>query len=184
MISLLLILSSCSFNIKVFGNTYKYGEIPAQNLEDVETNLIKLEKFKSMPSLVPYDFEKENAKEEFELIKTNCIEAINNSYQKRVNDAYEVAYGLLGMGGSCFYIATLFCQRYWGKFLCMENVYQVYDPQPGDILYYFDGGLGVEHWGIYLDENCSLQGNYNGTTILINGYYLNNASYPIFLRFY
>ena len=183
-ISVTLIFAALFYNNVVLGFTFKNNEINEIDFDEYEDNYVRLENFSTIPSIVPYDNKIIVDYDHFEDIASEFTDTVNNSYQKKLNDAYDIAYGLLGRGGSCFYIASLFVEQFTGKVLCDSNCYQVFDPEPGDVLYYFDGGLGVEHWGIYLDESHSLQGNYNGTTIIWNSIYLNNASYPIFLRMY
>lgn len=96
--------------------------------------------------------------------------------------ALEIAKLLEGSYGSCIEIADKFLTMFYGRQLYVENSITVDNARPGDILYYTDGGLGVEHWGIYLNEQYSLQGNFNGSALIINGYELNNATYPIIRR--
>lgn len=98
------------------------------------------------------------------------------------NRAFIIAESLVGRFGSCLEIADIFLSEFFGRNIFAEQSIIVDEPRPGDILYYANGGLGVEHWGIYLNEDYSLQGNFNGSTIIMSGYLLNNASYPIFRR--
>lgn len=99
-----------------------------------------------------------------------------------VTDAYSLAQQFIGMGGDCFYVAQQFTYAYLGNY-AIGSAYAIspYDAQPGDVIYYTDGGIGYEHWAIYLGGDRALQGNFNGTTIIGN-VYLNNASEPQFRR--
>ena len=120
------------------------------------------------------------------LDETNPKDVINNAIDlnniKLYDKAFLIAQSLVGRFGSCLEIADLFLSEFIGRNVYAEDSIIVSTPRPGDILYYSNGGLGVEHWGIYLNEEYSLQGNFNGTTIIMNGYLLNNASDPIFRR--
>lgn len=98
-----------------------------------------------------------------------------------LNSAWDIANFLVGKPGTCFYIASLFVEMYQGKEHKIANAYEVSEPMLGDVIYYADGGLGIEHWAIYLGDNLALQGNYLGTTI-IGPVYINNASEPIYYR--
>ena len=98
-----------------------------------------------------------------------------------LNSVWDIANYLVGTGGSCFYVAQLFIEIYMGPGHRIANAYQVFDPVPGDVIYYVDGGIGYEHWAIYLGPDTALQGNYLGTTI-IGPVYLRNATAPIFYR--
>ncbi len=96
-------------------------------------------------------------------------------------DVWSIANSLVGTPGNCFYICQLFIQAYTGEWRSFGDAYQVSDPQPGDLIYYADGGVGYEHWAIYLGGEYALQGNYNGTTV-IGSIYISSGSSPVFYR--
>ncbi len=96
-------------------------------------------------------------------------------------DVWAIANSLVGTGGDCLYICRLFLQAYTGEWKSFADLYQTDSPSPGDIIYYSNGGIGYEHWAIYLGGDSALQGNFNGTTV-IGSVYLNNASSPIFYK--
>ena len=54
------------------------------------------------------------------------------------------------------------------------------DAQPGDVVFYSDGGTGYQHYAIYLGGEMSLQGNWLGTTVIRSVYI--NGSAPQFRR--
>ncbi len=99
------------------------------------------------------------------------------------NAIYELALNFIGMRGSCFYVATKFMETYRGYSQSLLDTYDisVIDAQPGDIIYYADGGLGIEHWAVYLGGDLALHGNYLGKTI-IGKVYVNRGSEPQFRR--
>lgn len=112
--------------------------------------------------------------------------SIENSYTYNLSelvgaDAWTIANSLVGMPGDCFYICQLFIQAYRGQWRSFGDIYQTDSPEPGDLIYYTDGGLGTQHWAIYLGGDQSLQGNYNGTTV-IRSLYIDSASSPIFYK--
>ena len=96
-------------------------------------------------------------------------------------DIWTIANSLVGMPGDCFYICQLFIQAYRGEWRSFGDIYQTDSPEPGDLIYYSDGGKGTQHWAIYLGGDQSLQGNYNGTTV-IRSLYIASASSPIFYK--
>lgn len=98
-------------------------------------------------------------------------------------DAYSIASGLVGMGGWCTDVANAFLASFYGDGSNCFDTYPVSasEAKPGDVIYYADGGLGMQHYAIYLGGDTALQGNFLGTT-QIRGVYLNNASEPQFYR--
>lgn len=100
--------------------------------------------------------------------------------------AYELAQKYIGMGGTCLEVAFAFTREYQGeRFKNFDNYKEVsvFEAAPGDIIYYQNGGIGYEHWAVYLGGDLALQGNYLGGTV-IGKVYLNNASDPQFRRLY
>lgn len=96
-------------------------------------------------------------------------------------DVWTIANSLVGMPGDCYYIAQLFIQAYRGEWRSFSDIYQTDSPEPGDLIYYENGGTGYQHWAIYLGGDQSLHGNYNGTTV-IRSIYINSGSSPIFYK--
>ena len=99
-------------------------------------------------------------------------------------DAYSLALDFVGMSGDCATVANAFLRAYFGNDANISDVYEVdaTEAKPGDILFYDNGGLGIQHYGIYLGGENALQGNFEGTA-KIKGVYLKNASEPHFLRY-
>ena len=59
--------------------------------------------------------------------------------------------------------------------------YYTNDPQEGDLLYYNNGGRGVDHIAIYIGNGQAVHGNYEGKTIIASAY-LSTAASPQFIR--
>jgi len=100
--------------------------------------------------------------------------------------AYEIAQKYVGMPGTCLQVAYAFTREFQGeRFQNFDNYkdVSVFEAAPGDIIYYENGGIGYEHWAVYLGGDLALQGNYIGGTV-IGKVYLNNASDPQFRRLY
>lgn len=121
--------------------------------------------------------------ERIETLYRNKLSSLygGKTYLTSLNSVWDIANYLVGRPGECYYIAQLFIDMYLGPEHRIVNAKLVEEPLPGDVIYYRNGGLGVEHWAIYLGNDAALQGNYLGTTI-IGGVYLQNASKPIFYR--
>ena len=59
--------------------------------------------------------------------------------------------------------------------------YYTNDPQEGDLLYYNNGGRGVDHIAIYIGNGQAVHGNYEGKTVIASAY-LSTAASPQFIR--
>ena len=97
-------------------------------------------------------------------------------------DAYAIAESLIGMGGYCTDVANTFLALYYGDGSNCFDTYDIdpADAQPGDVVFYPDGGTGYQHYAIYLGGEMSLQGNWLGTTVIRSVYI--NGSAPQFRR--
>ena len=64
-----------------------------------------------------------------------------------------------------------------------QGVYGYYtdSPQAGDLIYYNNGGRGVDHIAIYIGNGQAVHGNYNGKTV-IAGAYQNDMGNPQYIR--
>ena len=53
-----------------------------------------------------------------------------------------------------------------------QGVYGYYtdSPQAGDLIYYNNGGRGVDHIAIYIGNGQAVHGNYNGKTVIADAY--------------
>ena len=98
------------------------------------------------------------------------------------NDFYNLALTYVGREGDCFQIAIQFIDEYYGENKTSHSTYEVLEPEPGDLIFYEDGGLGTTHYAVYLGDGLALQGNYNGAAVIGN-VYLESATSPIFYRY-
>ena len=98
-------------------------------------------------------------------------------------DAIELALKYIGMKGSCDKVAQAFITDFLGKGYSIYSTEKIAkeDARAGDVIFYEDGGVGLQHWAVYLGGNSALQGNINGTTV-IGSVYMNYGSEPQFLR--
>lgn len=99
------------------------------------------------------------------------------------DDYLAIAQALVGMKGYCSDVANAFLQKFYSADVNCYNTYDISEEEakPGDIIYYADGGLGIQHYAIYLGQDKALQGNFEGQA-KIKGVYLKNASKPQFKR--
>lgn len=100
------------------------------------------------------------------------------------DDPYTVAQCFVGMTGWCTTIAQKFVNHYLGS---GYNIFDTYDISyseaiPGDIIYYTNGGLGMQHYAVYLGGELALQGNMDGGIAKIGSIYLTHGSEPQFRR--
>ena len=59
--------------------------------------------------------------------------------------------------------------------------YYTDSPAEGDLIYYNNGGRGVDHIAIYIGNGQAVHGNYNGKTV-IAGSYVDGAGTPQYIR--
>ena len=64
-----------------------------------------------------------------------------------------------------------------------QGVYGYYtdSPQAGDLIYYNNGGRGVDHIAVYIGNGQAVHGNYNGKTVLASAYQ-NGMGNPQYIR--
>ena len=64
-----------------------------------------------------------------------------------------------------------------------QGVYGYYtdSPQAGDLIYYNNGGRGVDHIAVYIGNGQAVHGNYNGKTV-IAGAFQNGMGNPQYIR--
>ena len=54
------------------------------------------------------------------------------------------------------------------------------DPQPGDLIYYADGGMGMAHIAVYIGNGQAVHGGYNGNETVVASAYLGSG--PVFIH--
>lgn len=64
-----------------------------------------------------------------------------------------------------------------------QGVYGYYtdSPLPGDLIYYNNGGRGVDHIAVYIGNGQAVHGNYNGKTVIADAYQ-NGMGNPQYIR--
>ena len=64
-----------------------------------------------------------------------------------------------------------------------QGVYGYYTDSPlaGDLIYYNNGGRGVDHIAVYIGNGQAVHGNYNGKTVIADAYQ-NGMGNPQYIR--
>lgn len=166
------------------------GVEEAKEAGDHDIEIIALDKGGNLASatlkvnaLSAEDYEQYLEKFDF---KNNSWETLNRNMAAEKGEAnqnaYDLALSFVGMEGNCFYVAQAFINAYLGNY-SITSGYPIaaHEALPGDIIYYNNGGIGFEHWAIYLGGNAVLHGNFEGRAI-IGETYLKNGSEPQFFR--
>ena len=99
-------------------------------------------------------------------------------------DPVATAQCFVGMTGWCTEIAQKFIDAYFGAGYSVFDTYDISyeEALPGDVIYYTDGGLGMQHYAVYLGNDLALQGNMDGGISRLGSIYLNKGSEPQFKR--
>lgn len=99
-------------------------------------------------------------------------------------DPVATAQCFVGMTGWCTEIAQKFIDAYFGVGYSVFDTYDISyeEALPGDVIYYTDGGLGMQHYAVYLGNDLALQGNMDGGISRLGSIYLNKGSEPQFKR--
>ncbi|MGY4541446.1 cell wall-associated NlpC family hydrolase [Arthrobacter sp. UYNi723] len=97
------------------------------------------------------------------------------------------AYAQLGVSQDCTMLVTNSLAavginfRDWpAGYLSLGQTVSAAEAQPGDLLYYADGGAGVAHIAVYAGNGQAVHGGYNGNqTVLFSA---NVGSGPVYIR--
>ena len=54
------------------------------------------------------------------------------------------------------------------------------DPQPGDLIYYADGGMGMAHIAVYIGNGQAVHGGWNGSGTIVYSAYVGSG--PVFIH--
>ena len=56
----------------------------------------------------------------------------------------------------------------WPDQYCGQYGYYTDSPAEGDLIYYNNGGRGVDHIAIYIGNGQAVHGNYDGKTVIVS----------------
>ena len=97
------------------------------------------------------------------------------------------AMGQLGVGQDCTALVTNALRAAginhhgWpASYLSLGSQVSAGQAQPGDLVYYADGGMGAAHIAVYIGGGKAVHGGWNGGTTAISG--VNVGSGPVFVR--
>lgn len=68
------------------------------------------------------------------------------------------------------------------SYLSLGTVVSGAEAQPGDLIYYANGGAGVAHIAVYIGNGQAVHGGYNGNQTRIFTAYVPTGSAPVFIR--
>ena len=54
----------------------------------------------------------------------------------------------------------------WPDEYCAQYGYYTDSPEAGNLIYYYNGGRGVDHIAVYIGDGLAVHGNYNGETVI------------------
>lgn len=97
------------------------------------------------------------------------------------------AYAQIGVQQDCTMLVTnslaavgIHFHDWPAGYLSLGRTVSAAEAQPGDVVYYADGGAGVAHVAIYAGNGMAVHGGYNGNqTVLFS---VNVGSGPVFVR--
>jgi len=97
------------------------------------------------------------------------------------------AYAQLGVSQDCTMLVTNSLAavginfRDWpAGYLSLGQTVSAAEAQPGDLLYYADGGAGVAHIAVYAGNGQAVHGGYNGNQTVV--FSANVGSGPVYIR--
>lgn len=103
------------------------------------------------------------------------------------NSVVAAAYNQLGMNQDCTRLVSNALQAVGishhsspAGYMVLGNVISSLDAQPGDLIYYADGGAGIPHVAVYIGNGMAIHGGWKGYTTVIASAYVGNN--PIFIR--
>lgn len=97
------------------------------------------------------------------------------------------AYGQLGVWQDCTMLVTnslaavgINFHDWPAGYLTLGTVIDASQAQPGDLLYYMDGGSGVPHIAVYAGNGMAIHGGWNGNQTVVYSAYVGSG--PVFIR--
>lgn len=69
---------------------------------------------------------------------------------------------------------------YPASYLALGNIVSGAEAQPGDIIYYADGGIGAAHVAVYVGNGQAVHGGFNGNQTVLTSAYLGSG--PVFVH--
>ncbi len=102
------------------------------------------------------------------------------------NAVASAALGQLGIAQDCTALVTnalravgIYFHDWPAGYLSLGTVVSASQAQPGDLIYYADGGVGAAHIAVYIGNGQAVHGGYLGSTRIASAYM---GSGPVFIR--
>ena len=97
------------------------------------------------------------------------------------------AYGQLGVWQDCTMLVTnslaavgINFHDWPAGYMTLGTVIDGSQAEPGDLLYYMDGGAGVPHIAVYAGNGMAIHGGWNGNQTVVYSAYVGSG--PVFIR--
>lgn len=97
------------------------------------------------------------------------------------------AYAQLGVSQDCTMLVTnalaavgIHFHDWPAGYLSLGRTVSAAEAQPGDLIYYADGGAGMAHIAVYAGNGLAVHGGYNGNQTVV--FSANVGSGPVFIR--
>ncbi len=65
-------------------------------------------------------------------------------------------------------------------YMSLGSIVSGAEAQPGDLIYYADGGMGMSHIAVYIGGGQAVHGGWNGSSTVVAGAYIGSG--PVFIR--
>lgn len=99
----------------------------------------------------------------------------------------DAALAQIGVGQDCTALVSnalaaqgIYYQGYPAGYMSLGTVVSAAEAQPGDILYYANGGTGYAHVAIYLGNGQAVHGGWHGSTTVVDSAYVGSG--PVFIH--
>lgn len=129
----------------------------------------------------------EKPEEEFDSAEYYYSGEYNGAVSVNGNAVVNAALAQLGKNQDCTMLVTNALAAVGINFhsapagyMQLGTVVSASEAQPGDIIYYADGGIGLPHVAIYLGGNEAVHGGWTGDTTVVNRVY--GGSGPVFIH--
>lgn len=111
--------------------------------------------------------------------------SVSGSYNGSASGIVSAALAQLGVNQDCTMLVTnalaangIYFHSAPAGYLSLGVVTN--DPQPGDLIYYADGGLGMAHIAVYIGGGQAVHGGWHGNQTVISSAYVGSG--PVFIR--
>ena len=97
------------------------------------------------------------------------------------------ALAQVGVSQDCTILATnalaaagVYYHGWPAGYMSLGTIVSGAEAQPGDLIYYADGGMGASHIAVYIGGGQAVHGGWNGSSTVVSGAYIGSG--PVFIR--